>query len=117
MVSGSRRTFINFAFAQPGRYSRQHEDHAFLDDQFPFTYPTLTDPISGKTDGIMRRAGETGVRPKVMHLDADSDMWAARASLVATDPAGNDVPMPEDVRIYLASGTQHAVHKPAATMR
>jgi hypothetical protein len=114
VVSGSRRTFINFAFAQPGRYSRQHEDHAFLDDQFPFTYPTLTDPISGKTDGIMRRAAEAGVRPKVMHLDADSDMWAARASLVATDPAGQDVRMPDDVRIYLASSTQHAVHKPVA---
>ena len=114
VVSGSRRTFINFAFAQPGRYSRQHEDHAFLDDQFPFTYPTLTDPISGRTDGIMRRAAEAGVRPKVMHLDADSDMWAARASLVATDPAGQDMRMPDDVRIYLASSTQHAVHKPAA---
>ncbi len=114
VVSGSRRTFINFAFAQPGRYSRQHEDHAFLDDQFPFTYPTLTDPLSGKTDGIMRRAAETGVRPKVVHLDADADMWAARASLVATDPAGKDVAMPDDVRIFLASSTQHAVHKPAA---
>ena len=114
VVSGSRRTFINFAFAQPGRYSRQHEDHAFLDDQFPFTYTTLTDPISGRTDGIMRRAAEAGVGPKVMHLDADSDMWAARASLVATDPAGQDVRMPDDVRIYLASSTQHAVHKPAA---
>jgi hypothetical protein len=114
VVSGSRRTFINFAFGQPGRYSRQHEDHAFLDDQFPFTYPTLADPLSGKTDGIMRRAAEAGVSPKVMHLDADSDMWAARASLVATDPAGDDVAMPEDVRIYLASSTQHAVHKPAA---
>ncbi|HUB16374.1 MAG TPA: alpha/beta hydrolase domain-containing protein [Acetobacteraceae bacterium] len=114
IVSGSRRTFINFAFAQPGRYSRQHEDHAFLDDQFPFTYPTLTDPLSGKTDGIMRRAAEAGVRPKVMHLDADSDMWAARASLVVTDPAGQDVAMPDDVRVYLASSTQHAVHRPAA---
>ena len=114
IVSGSRRTFINFAFAQPGRYSRQHEDHTFLDDQFPFTYPTLSDPLSGKRDGIMRRAAETDVRPKVMHLDADSDMWAARASLVATDPAGNDVAMPDDVRIYLASSTQHAVHIPAA---
>ena len=114
VVSGSRRTFINFAFAQPGRYSRQHEDHAFLDDQFPFTYPTLTDPLSGKTDGILKRAAETGMRPKILHLDADADMWAARASLSATDPAGADVAMPEDVRLYLASGIQHAVYKPAA---
>ncbi len=114
VVSGSRRTFINFAFAQPGRYSRQHEDHAFLDDQFPFTYPTLTDPLSGRTDGIMARAAETGMRPKILHLDADSDMWAARASLSATDPEGADAAMPEDVRLYLASGIQHAVYKPAA---
>jgi hypothetical protein len=114
VVSGSRRTFINFAFAQPGRYSRQHEDHAFLDDQFPFTYLTVTDPLSGLTDGIMRRATETGVDPKVMHLDAEADIWAARASLVATDPAGKDDAMPDGVRIYLASGTQHAVHDPGA---
>ena len=114
VVSGSRRTFINFAFAQPGRYSRQHEDHAFLDDQFPFTYPTLTDHLSGKTDGIMRLASETAVRPKVIHLDADADMWAARASLVGTDTTGADVAMPEDVRIFIASSTQHAVHKPDA---
>ena len=113
IVSGSRRTFINFAFAQPGRYSRQHEDHAFLDDQFPFTYPLLTDTLSGKTDGIMRRAAGQGTLPKVMHLDADSDMWAARASLVATDTTGADIAMPDDVRLYLASSTQHAVHKPA----
>jgi hypothetical protein len=113
VVAGSRRTFVNFAFAQPGRYSRQHEDHAFLDDQFPFTYPVLHDPISGKTDGILRRSTEAGVQPKVMHLDADSDMWAARASLVATDPAGNDATMPDNVRIYLASSTQHAVFRPS----
>ena len=114
IVSGSRRTDIDRAFAQPGRYSRQHEDHSFLDDQFPFTYPTLTDPISGKTDGISRAAVAAGVHPKIMHLDADSDIWAARASLVGTDTAGNDTAMPNDVRIFIASSTQHAVHKPGA---
>lgn len=113
VVAGSRRTFINYAFAQPGRYSRQHEDHSYLDDQFPFSYPTITDPISGKTAGIMEPARRTGVAPKVIHLDAEADIWAARASLVATDTEGNDLPMPDDVRIYLAASTQHAVYKPA----
>jgi hypothetical protein len=112
VVGGSRRTFINHAFAQPGRYSRQHEDHAFLDDQFPFTYPTLTDPLSGHTDGILRRATEQGVCPKVLHLDAESDLWAARSSLVVTDLAGNDAAMPDCVRVYLAAGVQHAVFRP-----
>lgn len=114
VVGGSRRTFINYAFAQPGRYARQHEDHSYLDDQFPFSYPTIADPISGRTDGILRRATADGVCPKVIHLDTDSDLWAGRSSLVATDTAGRDLPMPDNVRIYMASGIQHAVHKPAA---
>lgn len=112
VVAGSRRTFINFAFAQTGRYSRQHEDHSYLDDQFPFTYPTLTDPLSGRTDGILRPARDAGVCPKVIHLDTDSDIWNARASLVATDTTGADVAMPDDVRIFVAASTQHSVHKP-----
>ncbi len=112
IVGGSRRTYINYAFAQPGRYARQHEDHSFLDDQFPFTYGTLHDPISGKTDGILRRAEADGVVPKVIHLDTDSDLWVGRASLVATDTLGADVAMPDDVRIFMASGIQHAVLKP-----
>ena len=114
VVGGSRRTHINFTFAQPGRYARQHEDHSFLDDQFPFTYATSRDPISGRTDGILRRATADGVVPKIIHLDTDSDLWVGRASLVATDGMGEDVLIPEDVRIFMASGIQHAVHKPPA---
>jgi hypothetical protein len=115
VVAGSRRTCVNLAFAQTGRYSRQHEDHSYLDDQFPFTYPTLTDPVSGRTDGILQGARNAGVCPKVIHLDADSDIWNARASLVATDTAGADIAMPDDVRIFVAASTQHSVYKPAAT--
>ena len=50
--------------------------------------------------------------PKIIHLDTDSDLWVGRASLVATDHAGNDVAMPDNVRLFMASGIQHAVHKP-----
>lgn len=34
-IAGSRKTFTKYRFAQPGRYSRQHEDHDFPGDQFP----------------------------------------------------------------------------------
>jgi hypothetical protein len=107
VIAGSRRSFVNFPFAQPGRYSRQHEDHAFPDDQFPFSYPTLTDPISGRTGGILERCTRTGTCPKLMHLDTDSEIWSARASLVATDTLGDDIRMPDQVRLYLAAGLQH----------
>jgi Alpha/beta hydrolase domain len=112
VVAGSRRTCINWRFAQAGRYSRQHEDHSYGDDQFPFSYPTLTDPISGRTGGILQRARDAGVCPKVLHLDTESDFWQARSSLVATDPSGADIGMPEEVRIYTATGVPHAPFRP-----
>src|SRR5499427_3035095 len=112
VVAGSRRTCVNWQFAQAGRYSRQHEDHSYGDDQFPFSYPTLTDPISGRSGGILQRAHDAGVCPKVLHLDTESDFWQARSSLVATDPSGADIAMPEEVRIYAASGVPHAPFRP-----
>lgn len=112
VVAGSRKTFVNAAFAQPGRYPRQHEDHLFPDDQFPFTYATLHDGLSGRTDGILARATAQGVRPKVMHVDTDSELWSARASLVVTDTAGNDIAQPDDVRVYLAATHQHGAYSP-----
>ena len=112
VVAGSRRTCVNWQFAQAGRYSRQHEDHSYGDDQFPFSYPTLTDPISGRTGGILQRARDAGVCPKVLHLDTESDFWQARSSLIATDPSGADIAMPEEVRIYTATGVPHAPFRP-----
>jgi hypothetical protein len=112
VVAGSRRTCVNWQFAQAGRYSRQHEDHSYGDDQFPFSYPTLTDPISGRTAGILERARDAGVCPKVLHLDTESDFWQARSSLIATDPGGADIAMPQEVRIYAVSGVPHAPFRP-----
>jgi hypothetical protein len=98
VVAGSRRTSVNWQFAQVGRYSRQHEDHSYGDDQFPFSYPTLTDPISGRSSGILQRARDAGVCPKVLHLDTESDFWQARSSLIATDTSGGASAMPDEVR-------------------
>ena len=112
VVAGSRRTCINWQFAQAGRYSRQHEDHSYGDDQFPFSYPTLNDPISGRIGGILQRARDAGVCPKVLHLDTESDFWQARSSLVATDTSGADIAMPDEVRVYTVSGVSHAPFRP-----
>jgi Alpha/beta hydrolase domain len=114
VVAGSRRTCVNWQFAQAGRYSRQHEDHSYGDDQFPFSYPTLSDPISGRTHGILQRARDAGVCPKVLHLDTESDFWQARSSLVVTDTSGADVAMPYEVRVYTMSGVPHAAFRPLA---
>ena len=112
VVAGSRRTCVNWQFAQTGRYARQHEDHSYSDDQFPFSYSTLSDPISGRSDGILQRARDAGVCPKVLHLDTESDFWQARSSLIVTDTSGPDIAMPDEVRIYSVSRVPHAPFRP-----
>lgn len=107
IIAGSRKTQINMAFAQPGRYQRQHEDHSYPGDQFPFAYRELTDPISGRTDSILARCEATGTAPKIIHFDTETEIWSARASLVVTDCEGRDIEQPDNVRVYLASGIPH----------
>jgi hypothetical protein len=106
-VAGSRKTFVNFAFAQPGRFSRQHEDRLFPHDQFPFSYATTTDPVSGRTDGILARCQASNTCPKIIQTEASTDFWEGRAGLLVTDGRGNDIPVPDNVRLYLFASIQH----------
>jgi hypothetical protein len=108
-IAGSRRTYINYRFAQPGRYSRDHEDHLYPGDQFPFTYAVTMDPLTGQTDGILKRCLSTNNCPKVMQTDTDTENFQARISLVATDPSGKHLDLPENVRAYLLAGVSHFV--------
>lgn len=114
-IAGSRKTFTNVRWAQPGRYSRQHEDHGYYGDQFPFSYATITDPVSGRSGGLFDRCRQSETCPKTFHLDSSLEYWQARAGLVVTDGAGRDIALPDDVRVYLMSSTQHVTAaKPAA---
>ncbi len=108
LTSGGRLTNVNSEFAMPGRFSTALVGHFTSGDQFPFTYETLTDPVSGRTDGLLARCRAQGVCPKIMHWDSSAEAWGARSSLVRTDPPGKtDVPIPDNVRLYYFAGTQH----------
>ena len=107
-VAGARRTFINRRFAQPGRFSREHESHLQPGDQFPFTYGTLTDSLTGKRDGVMARCEAAGNCPKVMHVDSSTEFFQGRSSLIVTDSAGEPLELPDNVRAYLISSTPHS---------
>ncbi len=114
VIAGSRRLLMNEPFSQTSRYSRQHEDHHYPSNKFPFAYTKLTDHICGRTDGILERARRGAVVPKIMHVDTESEIWSARASLLVTDTHGQDIEQPEEVRVYLAGGLQHGSYKPPA---
>jgi hypothetical protein len=107
VLAGSRRTNINVPFGITGDYSRQHETHLMTGDQFPFTYDVLSDPISGRTEGIFGRCRTTSTCPKTFHVDSDTEVFQARASLVITTPDGKPHTLPENVRAYFLAGSQH----------
>lgn len=106
-LAGARRTFTNARFSQPGRSPRQHEDHGYPGDGFPFTYGATTDALTGATDGIMARCEAAQTCPRVMHVDSDSEAWQGRAALVTTSTAGHALDLPEAVRAYLLAGIPH----------
>ena len=107
LVGGSRKTYTNYRWSKPGDYSRQHETHYTPGDQFPFSYTTTTDPLTGQVDGLMKKCMELGTCPKVIQYDSPIEFNGARASLTVTDGAGRDVASPDNVRMFYAAGTSH----------
>ena len=108
VIAGGGQGFFNHRFASPTRTNTQHTGHLYPADVFPFTYGDETDPFTGRSDGILRRARASGTLPKVMHLDSASEYWHRSGSLVVTDPAGErDSDIPPEVRVYVFGGTQH----------
>ena len=108
-ISGARRSFTNARFSQPGRFSRQHEDHLYPGDGFPFSYASTTDALTGRTDGLLAQCGATESCPKIMHVDTDSEAYQARAALLMTDTRGNSLDLPANVRAYMLAGLPHNV--------
>jgi hypothetical protein len=105
---GTRRISLNIRFGSPGGGGLQHEDHLFPGNDPPFTWSTEFDTISGITGGILEKCIKTGTCPKIMQTLSSSEYWQLRASLTTTDSYGTrDLQIPENVRIYLFSGTQH----------
>ncbi|MBS7700912.1 MULTISPECIES: alpha/beta hydrolase domain-containing protein [unclassified Chelatococcus] len=103
-IAGGGRTTMNRFTNLVVAASRQYEDWLNPSDRFPFSYATSTDHLTGAEDGILKRP-ETD--PLVIHTQTASEYWYRRGSLVHTDTRGNDLPQPENVRIYFWASSQH----------
>ena len=104
-VSGAGRLFTNARFAQVGRYPRQHEEHQWPSERYPFAYSAVPDAFSDKVDSVLKRP-ETD--PLVMHTHTNTEYWNRHASLGHTDPrTGDDIALPDTVRIYFLASAQH----------
>ena len=105
---GASGGFFNYRFAQPFRTHRQHIARRFPEREFPFANHLLTDPVTGRTDGRLERCRASGTCPRLMEANSANEYWVKGASLLHTDPEGNDLPDPPEVRFYLFSSLPHA---------
>jgi hypothetical protein len=102
-VAGARRGEFNQRYGQP---SVQHV--AGPGHLPPFADDELTDPLTGRSDGLLRRQRARGGVPRIVTINTSSEYWRIDCSLIHTDPLGErDVEPPAETRIYLFAGTQH----------
>ena len=100
---------LSVRFAQPGRAWGESIDHSYPAYDFPFTYARQTDPLTGRTQGLLDRCMADGSCPLIFHAATALEMWEGRQSLGLTDPLGmKDVADPANVRTFIMGSTQHS---------
>jgi hypothetical protein len=108
VVGGGSGGFFNYRFAQPARHHQQHSGRWYPVRRFPFANQVIFDPVTGQTDGRLRRCLASDTCPKIFESNTENDYWNAAGSLLHTDTLGNDLPEPDNVRFYLFSGIPHS---------
>jgi hypothetical protein len=112
-AAGAGRGSFNHRFAQPSRDAHRFSAFFYPTDVFPFTSRAVTDPVTGRTDGLL-----AGVRPehrpKIFYTNTGYEYWGRAAALIHTTPDGTaDVAPLENERIYhLASGQHYVTNLP-----
>lgn len=102
-VAGGRMGSFNHRYAQPSNQSYPGFGHLF-----PFADAELTDPLTGRSDGLLKRLDAMRAVPKITYTNSSAEYWRGDGSLAHTDPDGNrDIEDHPDTRNYHFSGTQH----------
>ena len=109
-VGGAGRGSFNHRFGQQSRDQLQHFNILYPVDMFPFTDADPTDPETGVTDGVLRRATRSNTVPKFFHVLTDSEYFNRAGSLIHTDVTGTrDIAPPPTSRIYFIASAPHVV--------
>lgn len=107
-VAGAGRGSFNHRFAQPSRDGHPFMNLFYPTDIFPFTDLDETDPETGLSDGILDRATERKVVPKIFYTNGSYEYWGRAAALIHSSLDGKqDAPLAANTRIYFLAGTQH----------
>jgi hypothetical protein len=75
---------------------------------FPFTDTGETDPVTGKSGGLLDLARASHTQPKLFFTNDSSEYWGRVASLIHITADGkHDASLSPDTRIYFMSAVQH----------
>lgn len=115
---GSVRNYINVRFSQPGRLAgTQHTEKQYPGPDGPLTYGDSYDKFTGLTSGLLDRCTQTHTCPLIVHTMSDIEYWEASGAFDTVLADGSaDVPIPNNVRIYEFSSTQHGGFSPVASL-
>jgi hypothetical protein len=102
-VAGGGRLFLNYEFARPVTSSQQHTNQ-LEPELFPHAYNVVKDAQTGRRDGILKRPKTD---PYIFHTQTSTEYWQKRGCLAHTDGRGNDIDIPDTVRIYVIASAQH----------
>ena len=107
-VAGAGRGSFNYRFAQPSRDAEPTSSIFFPTDVFPFTDEPERDPITGEFGGLLDKARDEGVVPKIFFSNTSFEYWGRAAALIHTSADGlKDAVISPNVRIYHFTGLQH----------
>jgi alpha/beta hydrolase family protein len=106
-VGGATGMFMNHRFAQPFRTHRQHIGRHYPEFQVPFTNQVVSDPVTGKTDGRLRRCLADNTCPRIFETNSENEYWSKNMAMLHVDTTGKDIGEPENVRAYLVASAPH----------
>jgi hypothetical protein len=102
-VAGARRGAFNHRFAQPSNQTTPLWGHVF-----PFADVVTSDPLTGRTGGLLDRLAAEGDLPKIVSTDSAAEYWRGDAAMAHIDTsARQDLPEHPSTRRYLLAGAQH----------
>jgi hypothetical protein len=104
IAGGKRGGDFNQRFGQPSASL-----HPSMSNAFPFNEMASTDPLTGRSDGLLERLAARGRVPRIFFTNSSTEYWRGDASLIHTDAEGTrDVPPSASSRLYHFAGTQHS---------
>ncbi|HTP53003.1 MAG TPA: alpha/beta hydrolase domain-containing protein [Anaeromyxobacteraceae bacterium] len=113
----SYRISLNIRFAQPTRLAgTQHTEKQFPGQESPTTWGDTYDEFSRISGGLLDRCRCNSTCPKVFNTVSSTEYWQAGMWATTEDADGDrDLHIPNNVRIYHWSSTQHGGSQPAVS--